>query len=157
MFSYFYIIFWIRWVVKLIIKSQWCHLFWYGWSIWEILDDNLTKWPNITLLYYQKNGAFKDHQFALLAAVVFAVFKALCGDGVCRCYFFLLTFQCAFQAPVDDKQSVEEYDQRALRRNFIFFMSSCVKLSFYCITNYFSWYESDMRHLSGVFLKKMHS
>ena len=69
--------------------------------------------------------------------VVFAVFKVLCGDGVCRCSFFLLPFQCVFQAPIDDEQSVEEDDQRALRCNFIFFMPSCVKLSFYCITNYF--------------------
>ena len=70
--------------------------------------------------------------------VVFAVFKALCGDGVCRCSFLLLSFQCVFQTPVDDKQSVEEDDQRALRCIFIFFMSSCVKLSFYYTTNCFS-------------------
>ena len=36
--------------------------------------------------------------------VVFAVFKALCGDGVCMCSFFLLPFQCVFQAPIDDEQ-----------------------------------------------------
>ena len=35
--------------------------------------------------------------------VVFAVFKALCGDGVCRCSFSLLPLQCIFQAPVDDE------------------------------------------------------
>ena len=35
--------------------------------------------------------------------VVFAVFKALCGDGVCRCHFPLLLLQCIFQAPVDDE------------------------------------------------------
>ena len=70
--------------------------------------------------------------------VVFAVFKALCRDGICRCLFPLLFFQCVFQAPVDDEHSVEEDDQRALRCNFIFFMSFCVKLSFYCITNCFS-------------------
>ena len=70
--------------------------------------------------------------------VVFAVFKAMCGDGVCRCSFPSLPSQCVFQAPVDDEQSVEEDDLRALRCNFIFFMSFCVKLSFYCITNYFS-------------------
>jgi hypothetical protein len=28
--------------------------------------------------------------------VVFTVFKALCGDGVCRCPFPLLHFQCIF-------------------------------------------------------------
>jgi hypothetical protein len=28
--------------------------------------------------------------------VVLAVFKALCGDGVCRCSFPLLPFQCIF-------------------------------------------------------------
>ena len=55
---------------------------------------------------------------------------------------------------MDDEQSVEEDDQRALRCNFIFFMSSCVKLSFYCTINYFSLYKSDMRHPFGVFLKK---
>ena len=64
--------------------------------------------------------------------VVFAVFKALGGDCVYRCPFPLLPFQCIF----------------------IFFMSSCVKLSFFCNTNYFSWYDSDMWHLSGVFLKE---
>ena len=37
--------------------------------------------------------------------VVFAVFEALCGDGVCRCPFPLLLFQCVFQTPVDDEQS----------------------------------------------------
>ena len=67
--------------------------------------------------------------------VVFAVFKALCGDSVCKCPFFLLPFQCVFQAPVGDEQSDEEDDQRTLRCNFIFFMSSCVKLSFYCTIN----------------------
>ena len=40
--------------------------------------------------------------------VVFAVFKALCGDYVCRCPFPLLSFQCVFQATVDDEQSDEE-------------------------------------------------
>ena len=69
--------------------------------------------------------------------VLFAVFKALCGDGVCRCPFPLLPFQCISQAPVDDEQSEEDDDQRFLQCNFIFFMPSCVKLSFYCITNYF--------------------
>ena len=42
--------------------------------------------------------------------VVFAVFKALCGDGVCKCPFPLLHFQCVFQAPVDNEQSDEEGD-----------------------------------------------
>ena len=60
--------------------------------------------------------------------VVFAVFKALCGDGVCRCPFPLLLFQCIFQSLVSDEQSIEEDDQRTSRCNFIFFMclvSSC--------------------------------
>ena len=70
--------------------------------------------------------------------VVFAVFKALCGDDVCMCSFFLLPFQCVFQAPIDDEQSVEEDDQRALRCNFIFFMSFCVKLFSFCNTNCFT-------------------
>ena len=70
--------------------------------------------------------------------VVFAVFKALCGDGVCRYPFPLLPFQCISQVSVDDEQSEEEDDQRSLQCNFIFFMSSCVKLSFYCTTNCFS-------------------
>ena len=69
--------------------------------------------------------------------VVFAVFKVLCGDGVYRCSFPLLPFQCIFQAPVDDEQSEEDDDQRSLQCNFIFFMSPCVKLSFHCTTNYF--------------------
>jgi hypothetical protein len=34
--------------------------------------------------------------------VVFAVFKTLCGDGVCMCSFPLLLFH-NFQAPVDDE------------------------------------------------------
>jgi hypothetical protein len=42
--------------------------------------------------------------------VVFAFFKALCGDGVCRCSFPLLPFQCIFQAPVDDELWKEEDD-----------------------------------------------
>jgi len=42
--------------------------------------------------------------------VVFAVFKALCGDDVCRCLFPLLPFQCIFQVSVDDEQSNEEDD-----------------------------------------------
>ena len=86
--------------------------------------------------------------------VFFAVFKALCGNGVCRCPFPLLPLQCIFQAPVDDEQSEEEDDQRSLRCNFFIFMSSFVKLSFHCTISCFSWYESDMRHLFGVFLKK---
>ena len=64
--------------------------------------------------------------------VVFVVFKALYGDGVYRCSFPFLHFRCVFQAPVDDEQLDEEDDQ------FIFFMSSYVKLSFYCTTNCFS-------------------
>ena len=68
--------------------------------------------------------------------VVFAVFKALCGDGVCRCPFPLLPLQCIFQAPVDDEQSEE--DQRSLRCIFFIFMSSCVKLSFHCTISCFS-------------------
>ena len=78
--------------------------------------------------------------------VVFAVFKTLCGDDVCRCPFLLLPFQCISQTPVDDEQSEEEDDQRSLQCNFIFFMSSCVKLFFHCTTNCFPWYQSDMRH-----------
>ena len=46
--------------------------------------------------------------------VIFAVFKVLCGVDICRCPFLLLPFQCVFQAPIDDEQSVEEDDQRAL-------------------------------------------
>ena len=42
--------------------------------------------------------------------VVFVVFKALCGDGVCRCPFPLLPLQCIFKASVDDEQSEEEDD-----------------------------------------------
>jgi len=42
--------------------------------------------------------------------VVFAVFGALCGDGVCRYPFPLLPFQCVFQAPVDNEQSNEQGD-----------------------------------------------
>jgi hypothetical protein len=64
--------------------------------------------------------------------VVFAVFKALCGDGICRCSFPLLPFECIFQAPVDDKLRKEEDDQSDLQCNFIFFTSLCVKLSFSC-------------------------
>jgi hypothetical protein len=37
---------------------------------------------------------------------------------------------------------------------FYFFISFCVTLSFFYNTNYFLWYESDMRHLSCIFLKK---
>ena len=70
--------------------------------------------------------------------VVFAILKALCGDCVCRCSFLLLPIQCVFQASVDGAQSDEEDDQRTLRCNFIFFMSSCVKLYFHYTTNYFS-------------------
>jgi len=70
--------------------------------------------------------------------VVFVVFKALCGDDAYRCLFLLLSFQCIFQAPVDDKQSDEEDDQRTLWYIFIFFILPCVKLSFYCTTNCFS-------------------
>ena len=43
--------------------------------------------------------------------VVFAVFKALCRDGICRYLFPLLYFQCVFQAPVDAEQSDEEDGQ----------------------------------------------
>ena len=42
--------------------------------------------------------------------VVFVVFKALCGDDVCKCHFPLLSFQCVFQAPVDNEQSNEQGD-----------------------------------------------
>ena len=56
--------------------------------------------------------------------VVFAVIKALYGNGVCRCSFPFLLFQCIFEVPVDDEQSVEEDDQRALRCNFILESSS---------------------------------
>ena len=63
--------------------------------------------------------------------------KFLYGDSICRCPFSFLLFQCIFQTPVDDEQSIEEDDQRTLRCNFIFFMSSCVKLFFYCTTNCF--------------------
>jgi len=42
--------------------------------------------------------------------VVLAVFKALCGNDVCRCPFPLLPLQCIFQVSVDDKQSEEEND-----------------------------------------------
>jgi hypothetical protein len=69
--------------------------------------------------------------------VVFAVFKALCGDDVCRCSFPLLPFQCNFQAPVDDELWKEEDDQSVLQCNFIFFVSLCVKLSFPCTVNCF--------------------
>jgi hypothetical protein len=69
--------------------------------------------------------------------VVFAVFKALCGDGVCRRSFPVLPFQCIFQAPVDDEFWMEEDDQSALLCNFIFFASLCVKLSFHCTVSCF--------------------
>ena len=44
--------------------------------------------------------------------LIFAVFKALCGDDVCRCSFLLLPLQCIFQVPVVDEQSNEEDDQK---------------------------------------------
>jgi hypothetical protein len=46
--------------------------------------------------------------------VVFAVFKSLCGDGVCWCPFPSLPFQCIFQAPVDNELWKEENKQSAL-------------------------------------------
>ena len=52
---------------------------------------------------------------ARLQRVVFAVFKVLCGNDICRCLFPLLPFQCIFQALVDDEQSNKEDDQRSLR------------------------------------------
>jgi len=44
----------------------------------------------------------------------------------------MLSFHYIFQASVDDKQSIEEDEERTLRCNFIFFMS----LSFFYATNY---------------------
>jgi hypothetical protein len=67
--------------------------------------------------------------------VVFAVFKNLYGDSVCRCSFPLLPFQCIFQASVDDELWKEEDNHSTLQCNFIFFVSLCVKLSF-CSNNF---------------------
>jgi hypothetical protein len=89
--------------------------------------------------------------------VVFAVFRALCGNSICRCYFLLLPFRCTFQAPVDDKQSKEEHNIKSLWCNLIFFMSFCVKLSFFCTINCLSWYEPYMRHLWVSFSKKVYN
>jgi hypothetical protein len=86
--------------------------------------------------------------------VIFAVFKALCGDGVCRCSFPLLPFQCFFQAPVDGDLWKEEDDQSALQCNFIFFVSLCVRLSFLYTVICFPWYESDMSTPIGCLSKK---
>jgi len=44
----------------------------------------------------------------------------------------MLSFHYIFQPSVDDKQSIEEDEERTLRCNFIFFMS----LSFFYATNY---------------------
>jgi hypothetical protein len=86
--------------------------------------------------------------------VVFAVFKALCGDGVCRCSIPLLLFQYNFQASMDDELWKEEDDQSVLQCNFIFFVPSCVKLYFPCTANCFPCYESDMSTPFWVPLKK---
>ena len=51
--------------------------------------------------------------------------------------YYRFSVVAVFKAPVDDEQSDEEDDQISPLYNFIFFMSSCVKLSFYCTTNYF--------------------
>ena len=69
--------------------------------------------------------------------------------------YYRFSVVAVFKAPVDDEQSDEEDDQISLQYNFIFFILSCVKLSFYCTTNCFPLYELNMRHLSGVFLKKL--
>ena len=65
-------------------------------------------------------------------------------------------FQCIFQVSVDDEQSDEEDDNITLRCNFVFLISSYVKLSFFYTTNYFSWYVLDMTYLFGVCLKKLY-
>jgi hypothetical protein len=52
--------------------------------------------------------------------VVFAVFKNLYGDGVCRCSFPLLPFQCIFQVSVDDELWKEEDNHSTLQCNFYF-------------------------------------
>jgi hypothetical protein len=57
--------------------------------------------------------------------------KTLCDDGI-RCPFPMLSFHYIFQVSVDDKQSIEEDEERTLRYNFIFFTS----LSFFYATNY---------------------
>jgi hypothetical protein len=69
--------------------------------------------------------------------VVFAVFKAMYGDDVCRCSFPLLPFQCFFQTSVDGELWKEEDDQSIFQCNFIFFTSLCVKLSFPCTVDCF--------------------
>jgi len=46
--------------------------------------------------------------------VVFAVFKVLCADGICRCLFPLLLFKCIIQALADDEQSIKGDDKRTL-------------------------------------------
>ena len=60
--------------------------------------------------------------------VIFAVFKALCGDSVCKYPFFLLPFQCVFQAPVATNNRMKK-TTRELFDVFLFFLcrlvSSC--------------------------------
>ena len=58
----------------------------------------------------------------------------------------LTVFSVCFSSSGGRRTIVEEDDQRVFRCNFIFFMSSCVKLSYYT-TNCFPLYESGMRHL----------
>ena len=46
----------------------------------------------------------------LKGRVAIAVFKALYGEGICRCCFSLLLVQCNFQSPAGSVQSEEEED-----------------------------------------------
>jgi len=83
-------------------------------------------------------GVFPANVFSVFARshckqqVVIVVFKALCGNGVCRCPLPLLPFHCMFKLRWTRNNRLKK-TTRTLRYNFIFFMSFCVKLSF-CTT-----------------------
>jgi hypothetical protein len=62
---------------------------------------------------------------------------SLCDEGVCRCFYPLMSLQFIFQPPLDDDQARKEDSEYDVLCNFIFYWSFCFLLSISCIVFYF--------------------
>ena len=106
-----------------------CSNFRFLWETRLRIEAKFQNWSHIRSLCRLGRTSGRPNQHRL--RFHYPSVKTLCDDGI-RCPFPMLSFHYIFQASVDDKQSIEEDEERTLRCNFIFFMS----LSFFYATNY---------------------
>ena len=93
-----------------------CSNFRFLWETRLRIEAKFQNWSHIRSLCRLGRTSGRPNQHRL--RFHYPSVKTLCDDGI-RCPFPMLSFHYIFQASVDDKQSIEEDEERTLRCNFI--------------------------------------